>query len=231
MPDEGERTREKSDGGAKGPIGERRWPMALAVLACGVLRILLPTQLRDDDARYLFLTLLVVLLAVLMIGDPGRIDRQRQWLRVMTDVMISVITIVNATAVIRLTVGIVNGDKFSEDPKSLLAAGAAVWLTNILAFTLWYWDLDRGGAAARANGSGPSPAFIFPEDTNPGLVPAGWYPKFVDYLSLSFSSATACSPADVSPVKSWAKLVMMAEESISLVVAIFVIARAVNILK
>jgi hypothetical protein len=198
MQDEGDQAPEQLDGPPKGPVGERRWPMALAVLACGFLRLLLPIQLRDDDARFLFLTLLVVLLAVLMIGDPGRIDRQRPWLRVMTDVMISVISIVNATAVVRLTVGIVNNDKFSNDPKSLLAAGAAVWLTNVLAFTLWYWDLDRGGAAARARGTGPSPAFIFPEDTNPDFVPAGWYPTFVDYFSLSFSSATAFSPADVS---------------------------------
>ena len=62
-------------------------------------------------------------------------------------------------------------------------------------------------------------------------VPAGWYPKFVDYLHLSFSTATAFSPTDVSAVRPWAKLLMIAEESVSLVVAILVVARAVNILK
>jgi hypothetical protein len=100
----------------------------------------------------------------------------------------------------------------------------------VITFGLWYWDLDRGGAAARVAGSGPSPAFLFPEMSNPELVREGWYPMFVDYLHLSFNVATAFSPTDVSAIKSWAKLMMMAEEAISLVVGILVIARAVNIL-
>jgi hypothetical protein len=100
----------------------------------------------------------------------------------------------------------------------------------VIAFALWYWDLDRGGAAARAHGEG-HPTFVFPEMTNSQYVEAGWYPKFVDYLHLSFTTATAFSPTDVSAIRTWAKLLMMAEEAISLVVGLLVIARAVNILK
>lgn len=80
-------------------------------------------------------------------------------------------------------------------------------------------------------GTTARPAFIFPEMINPRFVEANWYPKFVDYLHLSFTAATAFSPTDVSAVKPWAKLMMMLEESISLLVAILVVARAVNILK
>jgi hypothetical protein len=58
-----------------------------------------------------------------------------------------------------------------------------------------------------------------------------WYPKFVDYLHLSFTTATAFSPTDVSAIRPWSKLMMMAEEAISLIVAILVVARALNILK
>ena len=67
--------------------------------------------------------------------------------------------------------------------------------------------------------------------TNPQYVAPGWYPKFVDYLTLSFTSAMAFSPTDVSAIKPWAKLMMMAESVISLLVAILVVARAVNILR
>ena len=67
--------------------------------------------------------------------------------------------------------------------------------------------------------------------TNPQYVAPGWYPKFVDYLTLSFTSAMAFSPTDVSAIKPWAKLMMMAESVISLLVAILVVSRAVNILK
>ena len=90
----------------------------------------------------------------------------------------------------------------------------------MIAFGLWYWDLDRGGAAARALGSTVAPAFVFPEMTNSELVRVGWYPGFLDYLSLSFSTAMAFSPTDVSAIKPWAKLMMMTEQAISLIVAI-----------
>lgn len=127
--------------------------MALAVLAAGALRAVLPAQLRAGDARWVLVLVLIVLLAVLVIGDPGRIDRDSTWLRVATGTLIGVISLVNATAVVRLVAAITIGQaKFTNDANVLLASGGAVWLTNVIAFGLWYWDLDRGGAAARARG-------------------------------------------------------------------------------
>ncbi len=205
--------------------------MALAVIATGVLRATLPHQLRNGDTAWLFLLVLVILLGALIIGDPGRIDRDRPWLHNLTSALIGLITIVNADAAIRLVIGIVDTSSFTQNAKVLLASGAAIWLSNIIAFALWYWNLDRGGPAARAAGTGGSPALIFPEMLHTQHVREGWYPTFVDYFHLAFVTATAFSPTDVSAVKTWMKLLMMAEEAISLVVAILVVARAVNILK
>jgi len=211
--------------------GESRWPMALAVLAAGGLRAVLPPELRNGDARWAFVLVVFALLAILVIGDPGRIDRDSTWLRAATGTLIGLISAVNASAAVRLVAGIISGAKFSNDANILLASGGAIWLTNVIAFGLWYWDLDRGGAAARARNSNRQPAFVFPEMTNARYVGADWYPKFIDYLHLSFTAATAFSPTDVSAIRSWAKLMMMAEEAISLVVAILVVSRAVNILR
>jgi hypothetical protein len=205
--------------------------MAVAVLATGVLRAGLPTHLRAGDSRWLYLVVVTVLLGILIIGDPGRIDRDKRWLRIMTVSLIGLISLVNATAAVRLVASILSTQPFTNDANTLLISGGAIWLTNVIAFGLWYWDVDSGGAAARARGPVAHPAFIFPEMINPQFVRTGWYPKFVDYLHLSFTTATAFSPTDVSAVRPWAKLMMMAEESISLVVAILVVARAVNILK
>jgi hypothetical protein len=58
-----------------------------------------------------------------------------------------------------------------------------------------------------------------------------WYPKFVDYFAFSFATATAFSPTDVSAIRPWAKLLMVLEAAVSLTVAGFVIARAVNVLQ
>jgi hypothetical protein len=215
-------------GGAR--KGETRWPMALAVLVVGVLRVFLPPELRINDASGLFLAVVGVMVVALILGDPGRIDRQATWLRVLTGALIGLITLVNGGSSVRLVVSIIYSDPFTQTARVLLACGGIIWLTNVIAFGLWYWDLDRGGAAARAAGSTARPAFLFPEMTNPEYVGEGWTPAFVDYLHLSFNTATAFSPTDVSPIKPWAKVMMMAEEAISLAVGILVVARAVNIL-
>jgi len=205
--------------------------MALAVLVTGLLRASLPPQLRNGDARWLFLVIVIVLLGALIIGDPGRIDRDVPWLRVLTSCLIGVITLANADAAVRLVVSIINVSAFTNDAKALLASGGAIWLTNVIAFGLWYWALDRGGPAARAGGAGYPPALVFPEMKNAEHVGTDWTPKFVDYFHFAFATATAFSPTDVSAIKPWMKLMMMAEEAISLIVALLVVARAVNILK
>lgn len=204
--------------------------MAAAIVTAGVLRATLPSSLRISDAPWLLVSMILVTLAALIIGDPGGIDRRSTWLRVLTDALIALITVANAASAVRLVSGIIDTTPFTNDAKTLLASGGAIWLTNVIAFGLWYWDLDRGGAAARAHGAG-RPTFIFPEMTNAQYVDARWYPKFIDYLHLSFTTATAFSPTDVSAVRPWGKLLMMAEEAVSLVVGLLVIARAVNILK
>src|SRR6201989_199764 len=135
--------------------GESRWPMALAVLAAGGLRAALPPELRNGDTRWAFIAVSVVLLVILVIADPGRIDRESRWLRVLTGSLIGLITAVNASAAVRLVAGIIGAAKFSTDANILLASGGAIWLSNVIVFGLWYWDLDRRGAAARAGGAGP----------------------------------------------------------------------------
>ena len=75
------------------------------------------------------------------------------------------------------------------------------------------------------------PDFLFPQMQTPEFAPENWEPHFVDYLYLSFTNATAFSPTDVLPLTRWAKLTMMLQSSVALLLAILVIARAVNILK
>lgn len=202
--------------------------MALAVIVASTLHALLPPELKAQQSIWVpFVSALI--LVVLILADPGRIDRVQKWTRIVTGLLFGFITLANAVSVYWLIVGILDNASF-ETARELLFAGGSVWITNVIAFSLWYWDLDSGGAAARANGSGPSPALIFPEMTHTEHVPAGWYPKYVDYLSFSFSTALAFSPTDVSAVKAWAKLMMIGEAVVSLLVATLVIARAINVI-
>ena len=138
--------------------GEHWWPVALAILVAALLHVALPAKYRVDPA-WVVPTVLLALLAALITGDPGRIDRQKTWLRIVT------------------------------------------------------------GAV-----------FIFPEMLHTQYVPALWVPKFADYLSLGFWTATAFSPTDISAIRPWAKLLMITEAAVSLGIARLVVARAINIL-
>lgn len=225
--------------GGPGPVtpsavagrGEHWWPVALAILVTAGLHVALPAQYRVNP-RWVVPVVLFVLLAVLIIGDPGRIDRQKPWLRAVTGIIIAFITVANLFSAARLVADILTGSKlFLNNPIGLLAAGGVIWATNVIAFGLWYWDLDRGGAAARAHVPRVGPAFVFPEMLHTDYAPAAWVPRFVDYLSLAFWTATAFSPTDTSAIKPWAKLLMIVEACVSLGMGALVIARAVNILR
>jgi hypothetical protein len=206
-------------------------PVALAILVTVALHVALPARYRVNPPWVLPVVLLG-LLAALIIGDPGRIDQQKTWLRATTSTVIALLTLANLVGAGRLVGDMITNNKlFANNAVALLATGGVIWVTNVIAFGLWYWDLDRGGAAARAHHPQADPAFVFPEMQHTDYTPPGWVPRFVDYLSLSFWTATAFSPTDVSAIKRWAKLMMMTEALVSLVIGVLVIARAINILK
>ena len=211
--------------------GEHWWPVALAIIVVAGLHVALPAKYRVNPP-WVAPAVLLALLAALLIGDPGRIDRQKTWLRIITDIMIAFITVANLFAAVHLVRDILTNNKvFASNAPGLLATGGVIWATNVIAFGLWYWDLDRGGAAARAHHPHANPAFVFPEMQHTDYTPADWVPEFADYLSLAFWTATAFSPTDISAIKRWAKLLMMIEAVVSLGLGALVIARAINILQ
>ena len=117
----------------------------------------------------------------------------------------------------------------TNSASDLLEAGSAIWVSNIIAFSLLYWEMDGGGAAARAHGTPRHDDFAFPQQLNPRLASPDWRPRFVDYLYLGFTNATAFSPTDVMPLAPWAKMTMAVQSVISIAILGLVIARAVNI--
>ncbi len=222
-------TRDGPDGRARPRSrGEPRWPMAAAVLVSVVIQLSLPDR-HVLSPTVLFPTVEVLLLVALVIGDPGRIDRRSTVLNRLTVALVVVMTVDNLAGVAELVRGILDGSDRDNGPV-LLATGGALWLTNVIAFSLWFWLLDRGGPAARAAGAPHTAAFAFPENATPELVPPGWWPQYPDYLYLAFTNSSALSPTDTLPLVRWAKMTMLVQSSISLVIAVMIVARAVNIL-
>ena len=170
-----------------------------------------------------------MLLVVLILGDPGRIDRRSKTLRRCSITLVGVLVAGALAQTVAARVGLIQGDRHFS-PASLLAIGAAVWLANNIAFALLYWEIDSGGAAARAHRLRAHPDFAFPQHLNPELAPDHWRPRFVDYLYLGFTNATAFSPTDVMPLTARVKLPMLVQSMASLILLGLVVARAVNVL-
>lgn len=208
--------------------GESRWPMAAAVVATMVLMVLMPDGERLGPPSLLPLITGLLLLA-LIAGDPGEINRRSRALRVLSIALVSVLVLNSLWATGQLIDALINGGNETNSAGDLLEAGTTVWLSNCIAFALLYWELDAGGAAARATGSPARAGFAFPQQLNPDLAPAGWRPQFVDYLYVGFTNATAFSPTDAMPLAPWAKLAMSLQALISLAILGLVIARAVNV--
>jgi hypothetical protein len=208
--------------------GEPRWPMAAAVVTTIVLTVMLPDSVQPGPA-WLLPSIAGVLLVALIVVDPGKIDRRSRALRVPSILLVAVLVIGTLWSTALLLHDLVHGGAETNSASKLLEAGAGVWILNNIVFSLLYWELDSGGAAARAHRLPQYPDFAFPQQLNPLLAPPGWRPRFIDYLYLGFTNATAFSPTDSMPLAPWAKIAMTVQSLVSLAILGLVVARAVNV--
>lgn len=203
------------------------WHVQLAVLVAIILQ-LLPSSSLTPGPKYLVASTEALLLILLMVSsrDGKFLWKLKRSAALLLIVIISIANIVSLVLVIHslLIGGNING-------RELIASGFAIYLTNIIVFGLWYWELDSNGV------QGQSPAvrpidFLFPQMT-PGehvVKPGMWSPTFFDYLYVSVTNATAFSPTDTYPLTHRAKSLMATQSLISVVTIALVAARAVSIL-
>jgi hypothetical protein len=157
------------------------------------------------------------------------IVRQRRAIQLGAIVLTAVVSLMNLGALMLLVRAMVRGH--AGTGPALLLDAVNIWITNVIAFALWFWNLDRGGPAARGLVKESQADFLFSNMLPGATARADWSPGFVDYLYLSFTNATALSPADTLPLSQRAKLLMLVEACVSLMTIALVAARAVNILQ
>lgn len=209
-------------------LGERRWPSAVTILCLIALQLALPERL-SLGPRWLMPAIEIGLIVVLIAANPVRLGRGTPPLRMVALLLIAVASVGTAWSVIVLVTDIALV-RHTGSAARLLVTGGDVWLTNVLLFAVWYWELDRGGPIQRALGTHQYPDFLFPQMSSPGMAAKDWEPEFLDYLYVAFTNATAFSPTDTMPLSRWAKLLMLLQSLISLVTAALVVAKAVNAL-
>ncbi|SDG31512.1 hypothetical protein [Klenkia brasiliensis] len=207
--------------------GEHRWPATLAVAGTVALQVALPDRV-SPALGWVLPAAELALLAALVVANPLRIDRESALLRRLALALLALVVLSTGWSAVLLVRELVTG---ADTPATtLLASGAGIWATTVLASALVFWELDRGGPAARAAGTRAHPDFAFPQMQSPDLAPPDWEPRFGDYLYLAYTNATAFSPTDVLPLTRSAKTAMAVESTITLVVVLLVLARAVNVL-
>ena len=214
--------------------GEVRLPASLAVAAAAAMYALMPHDLLFGP-RWLIPSVEVVLLATLVVINPTRLTTETKVSRIASLALVTVIIVTNTVSLVLLM-----RDLTSTQPttgRHLLVAALQVWVTNMIAYGLMFWELDRGGAVARLPSSDVPERphdFLFPQD-DPAVARRAlgvevWMPVFVDYLYVSMTNSIAFSPTDALPLTSRAKVLMGVESVAALVTSLLVIARAVNIL-
>jgi uncharacterized membrane protein len=204
-----------------------RWPASLALLTCVVLYIVLPNRLVIGP-RLLIPVLIVLALIPLSLRRHRHPDESPQ-VRRLTLALIGLVTVANVTSMILLVRRLL--DTSVPQGRALIYSAAAVWLTNVIIYGVWFWEIDRGGPTKRAAGRKDVYDLQFPQLENPDLAPVDWEPKFTDYLYTSFANGTSFAPADAMPLSRRMKVLFVTESMVSFITIAVVAARAVNILK
>lgn len=208
---------------------ESRWLGGFAVLAVVVIVSILPGRISLAPAWVPFalgVVMIVPMAGAALTAGKGLWEKLERTAAVLFFVIVVSGAVVLLLKLVRLMVN--RADEISG--LQLLSSSIGVWVTNVLAFSLLYWQLDRGGPGAREHSENMRPDWQFPQTSCPDDAPVGWRPTFVDYLFLAYSTATAFSPTDALPLTSRAKLLMMLESAISLATIVVVASRAINIL-
>ncbi|MFI5731397.1 hypothetical protein ACIA49_14840 [Kribbella sp. NPDC051587] len=208
----------------------RRWPASLAVVAVLILQLLIPIQIATFP-RWVMPALGALLLLPLVWMNPFHLRRDEPWLRWVELALLGVLVLANAIYLVELIIYLNSGA--ANNGVVLVKAAVLIWATNVVAFGVWYWEVDRGGPFARApehEHTEERADLLFPQMTVDLDGWDKWLPGFTDYLFVAFTAATAFSPTDTMPLTARVKVLMAIQSAIALLTVAVVAARAVNVL-
>ena len=226
------------DSRARAVAPEHRWPAVIGTLVALVAYALLPSVV-PPIARWSVVGVCVLMLVALIIYNPHRLARESKWSRRAEIALAVLILAANQIAFAETVVRLLNKHGNGQE---ILLASLQVWVTNVIAFALVYWTMDRGGPVARIalpRKKLPLADFRFPQDEDKDDVievsrgssqVMDWVPNYIDYFYFSLSNSMAFSPTDTMPLTHRAKLLMALESFAGFVLLALVIARAVSLI-
>jgi len=208
---------------------EPRWPPALALVVVIGLLAALPGHVYMLPVWVSYLAALAVLVPMAAVALT---TGNTLWLRIERTmiILLAAAYVANTIAELADMIGVITLHPSGSNAFSLLSSSVAIWVANVLTFSLLYWQIDRGGPYARASKLNVKPDWVFPQPATPEDLPPDWRPLFLDYLYLGYNTATAFSPTDALPLTHRAKMLMMIESTISLLTMVIILSRAINII-
>ena len=209
---------------------ESRWPVVLTIIAVNLVLMLLPNRIRVVPSWCPPLLGIALILPMVALSFA---TAKEPWLRIESIVTVIFLLMAGCAVIDELIYLLFSMLRHPSQVNGLqlLASSIGVWASNVLIFSMTYWRTDRGGPEARANRASAKPDWLFPTEGAPQeAMPLNWRPTFIDYLFLSYCTATAFSPAEAQPLTPRGKLLLMLESIVSLVTVIAIAARAINIL-
>lgn len=203
------------------------WHVQLGLLSTIAIQLVLPNRL-SAFPRFLIPALLLICMAALQILTPKQPVFTSRIRRMVVLLIIASVAAANVTSLQLLFEAMLHAT--SHQAPQLLFSAAGIYYTNIVIFSLLYWEIDDGGPGQRRLADNTGRDFLFPQQNLGYKLPQPWYPTFLDYLYVSITNATAFSPTDTMPLSRRAKFIMGLQALISLIVVVLIAARAINIL-
>ena len=199
---------------------EPLWHVQLAIGIVILLQFLLDSALTVLP-RLIIAGVEVFLLLILMV--LAQMDTRSAVRRSASILLLALITFGNILSLILVGMSLFGSN--SLDGKNLLISAFSIFITNIIIFGLWYWEMDYRRTDKPLH-------FIFAQEGAPDSrhINDNWDPTFFDYVYISVVNATSFSPTDTLPLTHKAKLLMTLQSIISLIIVVLVTARAVSII-
>ncbi len=179
------------------------------------------------QSQYLIILVEIILLVAVSFLAGFRTAHSRRVSRSSAFLLLGVLSLGNILSLIIVLSMLISGST-EISGIGLLSSAIAIFLTNIIVFALWYWEVDSPGLTLK-KWSRHDQDFLFLQQRNPSYYP-NWEPEFFDYLYISITTAINFAPADVKPITRSAKLLMAVQALISVFTLALLVARAVNIL-
>jgi hypothetical protein len=212
----------------KHPATDQVWHVQAVVLVAILLQVALPDKF-SATSRYVIPVIEGLLLVALAFTTPRKRVFKSITRRVNALLLIGIVTLANGYALAVVANLLLKGGHVA-DGRELILSSLNIYLTNIIIFALWYWEMDGGGPGERQRIERYDQDFLFPQQRHETFMHPDWKPLFTDYLYIANCNAITFGPTDTLPLSRRAKLLMMLQSTISLITIALVAARAVSIL-